>query len=244
MRPERGGSARRLACQIALGCLIGAATVAGMTLARAAPASADSCSSAIAAVEGGRTSSHYGVRADVYINTMGTVNAYLDGFVRSLFVWVNSNNWVEVGWSAHISGTGEPQVFAEWDNAGRQNHFDYKLIGAYDTDRNFRIENVGHIKIFRFYFAGESSPFTYSPTMNFNIGYPRGNSERHNWCQSLYAHFYNLNDQISDGTWENWDTWAKCINTTARNPYYMHKDSSSEFHVTSTSPNNMTCTSS
>ncbi len=243
MRPERGGSARRLACQIALGSLIGAATAAGTTLVSAAPsASASSCSTAFAQVEGGRSSSHYGVRADVYVNTNSTVNAYSsDGFVRSLAVILNSNNWVEVGWSAHIEGTTSPQVFAEWQNtSGSSNHGfkNYKLV-SYDTNRTFWLVNLpGGNPIFQFWFDGDSSPFAYSPTMAFGTAPPLGNSERHNWCQSLYAHMYNLNDYTSSG-WETWDSWNACLNSTARNPYYMHRDSDTEFHVTNNSGGKM-----
>jgi len=240
MRPERGGSGLRLACLITLGCLLGAATAAGTALVSAAPAQAATCSAAQANVEGGRTSFHYGVRGKVYVNTRGAVNAHNNGFVRSLAVIVDNFNWVEIGWSAHIAGTTSPQVFAEWENQGRGGSQNYKLV-SYDTNYRFRIRNDGHIGIFRFYFDGEASPFEFSPTMSFNTGRPIGNSERKNWCQSLWAHLFNLNDQISSGAWQTWGNWAFCLNSSRRNPHYMHKNSSTEFHVTGTSPNNMTC---
>jgi hypothetical protein len=243
MRPERGGSTRRLVGLITLGCLLGAATAAmaaGTPLVSAAPASADTCSAAVANVEGGRSSFHYGTNALVYVNTKATVNAYNNGFVRSLGVIVDNNNWVEVGWSAHIAGTTSPQVFAEWDNRGTPGAKNYKLVN-YATDYGFTVDNVGHIEIFRFHFNGESSPFKYSPTMNFNTGQPIGNSERHNWCQSLWAHMSNLSDQISDHSWETWDDWNWCLNSSARNKHYIHKDSATELHVTATSPDFTTC---
>lgn len=237
MEPTRG-SVRRLASLIALGSLLGAATaatVAATTFVSAAPASAENtCSVESANVEGGRLSYHYGVNGEVYVNTSATVNAYNNGFVRSLGVIVDNNNWVEIGWSAHIAGTTSPQVFAEWDNAGTPGSKNYKLV-SYDTDYGFTIANVGHVEIFRFYFNTETSPFAYSPTMSFDTGQVLGNSERRNWCQSLYAHMHNLADQLSDGSWETWDNWTGCKNTTVRNPYYMHKDSDTELHVTSSS---------
>lgn len=243
MRPERGGSARRLACLIALGCLLGAATAAGITAAgitfvSAAHASANTCSVETAQVEGGRISDHYGNNGLVYVNTESTVNAYDNGLVRSIALSVDNQNFVEVGWSAHIAGTTSPQAFAEWDNAGTPGSKNYKLV-SYNTDYGFTIENYGGVKIFRFYFDGETSPFAYSPTMSFNTGEPLGNSERRNWCQSLYAHMYNLSDLtnsiVNGGSWETWDNWTGCTNTTVRNPYYMHKDSDTELHVTSNS---------
>ncbi len=131
-------------------------------------------------------------------------------------------------------------MFAEWDNNGIINDKQYKLL-SYSTDYRFTSDNVGHVEIFRFYFNGESSPFAYSPKMLFDTGQPIGNSERNNWCQSMWAHMHNLSDQKSDGTWETWDNWAWCFNNTARNPYYIHKDSDTELHVTATSPDFTTC---
>jgi hypothetical protein len=235
MKPERSGSARRLACLTALGCLLGAATVAGMTfVSAAAPASADTCSAAYANVEGGRLSQHYGNRGHIYVNTNSTVNAYNYGFIRSLGVISDNNNYVEIGWSAHISGTTSPQVFAEWNDRGTPNGYNYKLV-PYDTDQWFKVVNPpGGNPIFQYWFGDDSSPFKYSPTMNFGTGQVLGNSERRNWCQSLFTHMYDLNDYTSSG-WETWDGWAGCTNTTSRNPFYMHKDSDTELHVTSSS---------
>lgn len=43
-----------------------------------------------------------------------------------------------------------------------------------------------------------------------------------------------LNDYTTSG-WETWDNWNACLNTSSRNPYYLHKDSDTEFHVTTDS---------
>jgi len=251
MRLERGGRARRLTCLIALGCLMGAATAAGVALLSAAPAplsaapaSAAACSAEQANVEGGRTSYHYGVRGDVYVNSRATVNAYNYGFVRSLAMLLDNNNFVEIGWSAHIAGTTSPQVFAEWDNNGVADAVNYNIHPLYGNNYGFTIENYGHVRIFRFYFG--STLLGYSPTMIFNDAKPIGNSERKNWCQSLWAHFYNLNDYTPSRTWENWDNWAFCFNSShlsPGNPFFMHKDSATQFHVYATGPDNMSCDS-
>ncbi len=246
MRPKRGGRARRLACQIALGCLIGAATAAGTTLASAAPsAAADSCSAAKANVEGARFSSHYGARGDVYVNTEPTVDAYKnDLFVRSMVVIMDNKDFVEVGWLAHVYRT-YPTVFAYWNNNG-STPSSPTFHGTLSYDNTYKFWTVnppGGDPIFQFWFDGNTSPFEYSPTMGFGTAKPMGNSERHNWCQSLWAHFTNLNDYTTSG-WETWDTWTYCVNTSVRNKYYMHKDSDTEFHVTGTGPDNLTCYSS
>jgi hypothetical protein len=228
-----------LAGLIALGCLLGAATaatVAGTTLVSAAPASAKTCSGAFRGfVDGGRSSNHYGAEGSIYVNDQATVDAYDYGFVRSLYVEFNAYNAVEVGWSAHISGTTSPQVFAEWYNGGTRGFFNYNKVN-FGTDVAVRVENDGHIGIFRFYLDGESQPFAYSPTMGFQAASPRGNSERNFVCQSLYTHMFNLGDETSTpGTWETWDNWNYCKNESSGNPYYMHKDSDTELHVNSDS---------
>lgn len=126
-------------------------------------------------------------------SSASTVNAYNDGFVRSLGVILNSNNWVEVGWSAHIEGTTSPQVFAEWQNTSASSNHGYKnyKLVSYDTNYKFwAVDLPGGNPIFQFWFDGDTSPFAYSPTMAFGTAPPLGNSERHNWCQSLYAHMY------------------------------------------------------
>jgi hypothetical protein len=165
-------------------------------------------------------------------------------FVRSMVVILNGSNFVEVGWLAHNYGKSSPTVFAYWDNNGSEpSSPTFHGTLNYDTDKLFWTVNPpGGNPIFQFWFDNDSSPFEYSPTMTFGTAMPMGNSERHNWCQSLYAHLYNLNDYTSSG-WETWDNWVGCFNTSARNPYYMHKNSDTEFHVTATSPNNMTCSS-
>jgi hypothetical protein len=250
MRPERGGGARRLVGLIGLGCLLGAATAAtsaahasagsaaGTTLALAANASAaKSCSGTEGReqVEGGRTSSHYGVRGDVYVNTRATIDEYGYGFVRSLTLIADSKDWVELGWSAHYEGTTSPQVFSEVDINGSRDEYNSGISPNYDTDHFFRIDNKGGVKIFRLYYDGNF--LIYTPTLTFNQAPPLGNSERHYSCESLYTHMYNLNDLTNTidngGTWETWDGWNGCYNTsgTSPAPYYLHRDSDTEFHV-------------
>lgn len=219
---------------------MGAATVAGVAFVSAAPASAASCSAETAQVEGGRLAFEYGSNADIYVNTSATVNAYDAGFVRSVGVVLDGNNWVEIGWSAHIAGTTSPQVFIEWDNNGAHGpvppqNFDHLNYGT--NYGPFAPANVGHHQIFRFYYQG--NVIGYSPTMTFDSGQPLGNSERNNWCQSLWTNMYNLNDFTSSGIWEgSWDDWAGCLNTSTSstgNPYYMHKNSSTQLTVTASS---------
>lgn len=124
-------------------------------------------------------------------------------------------------------------MYAYWVDGGTPGQKIYKSLSE-NTSYRFRVENDGHIEIFRFYFNGDSSPFKYSPTMNFNTGFPIGNSERYNNCDSLWTHMYDLSYQIADGSWSSsWGNWACWGNTS--NGWYLHKDSDSELHVTNNS---------
>jgi len=216
---------------------LGVATVVVTTFVSAAPARAD-CD-AHANVNGYRLSYHYGTFGHVYTNKQATVNQYDAPFIRSLFAYYDSNNWVEVGWLAHDYGEGSPRVYAYWRNRGNYRsggpQFAYGVL-SYNDFYRFYVENVGHIEIWRFYFNGYTSPFTYTPTMNFDTAQPWGNSER--WCDyrvSLFTDMYGLNDYTSGGTWEDWDNWAGCINGSDRNKYYLHRISSTELLVNTNS---------
>jgi hypothetical protein len=97
-------------------------------------------------------------------------------------------------------------------------------------------EGCPDVEIYRFYFG--SDLLGYSPTMTSDAGMPIGNSKRHNWCQSLWTNMYNLNDYTASRTWETWDDWAFCLNTSTSstgNPYYMHKNSDTQLTVTAVS---------
>lgn len=167
MRPERGAGVCRLTSLVALGCLLGAATVAGTTLVTAAPTLA-SCTTQHANVEAYDSySNHHGNRGNVWVNSSGVINNLQDALYRSLFIAYDGNNWVEVGWGAgpnNITGNSGPTVYAYWNNNGSPGQQIYKSLSE-DTYYTFTVENVGHIGIWRYYFDSESSPFAYSPTM-------------------------------------------------------------------------------
>jgi hypothetical protein len=236
MRRERGGSARRIASFVALGCLMGAATVGGTIFASRTPALA-SCSSIHANVQAKDASSnHYGNRAHIYVNTSTVINNLRDALFRSLAVRGSLGNDVEVGWTANNGGHSGPTVFAEWVNRGADSgpkfYTGYSL--STNTDTTFIVENVGHIGIFRFYVDGQSSAFNFSPTMNFNSGLLITNSEHYNTCDSLWTHMYNINYFDANGNWSSSYGNLQCRKNTSTG-WYLHKDSNSELHVNQTS---------
>ncbi len=225
---------RRLASLVALGCLLGAATVVGTTFVSAPPASG-SCTSAhqnVSALDadGGR----YGNRGNIYVNSGSVINNLHDALYRSLFVQYDGRNWVEVGWGAgpnSITGGG-PTVYAYWVNSGTPGQVIYKSLSE-GSNRTFTVENVGHVEIWRYYFDSESSPFAYSPTMIFNSSTISTNSEHYNVCDSLWTHMYGLNYFSSGGDWRTWGD-LEC-NYNDSTGFYLHKVSNSEIYVNQTS---------
>jgi hypothetical protein len=146
------------------------------------------------------TDPHYGNGGDIYVNTSSTLGNLKDQIARSLFVIGSSGNEVEVGWLA-APGRG-PTIYAEWINRGVDSHPQlYNSVG-YDSTRTFKVQNTGHVEIFRFYFDGEGSPFNYSPTMNFQQGTVVTNSEHYNSCDSLWTHMTSLSYFRSSGVWQ------------------------------------------
>lgn len=242
MTQVRGG-ARRFASLITLGCLLGVVTVAGTVAATsegpasAAPALTD-CGSGHANVEGNSPDAHYGNFAYIYVNTSDVLDNLNNSLYRSIFIVQNTSNDVEIGWGAgpnSVTHSGStPTVYAYWFNRGVPGDSIYESLGD-NTNRAFTVQNVGGNDIFQFIFDGDSSPFAYSPTMSFNTATPLANSERYNYCDSLYAHIYNLDYLTSSGWSGDWGNWACWTNTSVRNPYYLHQNSDSDMGVTSSS---------
>ncbi|MGH3399134.1 MAG: hypothetical protein ACRDPO_31065 [Streptosporangiaceae bacterium] len=184
----------------------------------------------------------YGNEGSIYVLTQSTLNGINDNIYRSLFVrgpgGSSGNSFyndVEVDWTA---GNGmfsnTPVVYSEWvidgQDSGQQNYTGYTLNP--NTNYHFKVENVGGDRIFRFVVDGQSSPFNYSPQVNFNEGYDITNSEHHNNCDTLYANFTNLQWSPSYGTWstsgyQDYECFAD--NST---DWYFHKNSNTSSDVT------------
>lgn len=170
-----------------------AALMAVLAIAPAAATAA--CASSHQNVEGyDYTAPHYGNAGLVYVNNSSTLGSLRDSVHRSLFNIGSVGNDVEVGWTANNGGYSSPTVYAEWVNrgvdSGPQFYTGYSL--NYNTNYTFKVQNIGHISIWRFYIDGQGSPFNYSPTMNFQQGTALTNSERRNTCDSMFTHMYNL----------------------------------------------------
>ncbi len=236
MKSDRSSNFRWLTSLVLLGCLLGVATVAATTyVSPAASATPLACvDNQHANVQGYSTGYHYGNGADIYVNSGGVISGLHDAIYRSIFVYYDSTDFVEVGWGAGpntITGQSNPTAYAYWDNNGATGHKKWNSLSE-STDYAFAIENTGHVGIFGFFL--NASKFAASTTMTFNAGYPLSNSERYDSCDSLWTHEYLLSYLKSDNSWStNWGNWI-CWNNTSNN-YYLHKNSYSDLTVTQTS---------
>lgn len=197
-RPRPGGTAA--ACMWAIGVLVAAAVMPAIS---PAPARA-SCASAHTNVAGwDAAANRYGNGGEIYVNTSSTLGSLQSSVFRSLFDAYDTGNDVEVGWTDNNGGHQVPTVYAEWLNrgvdSGPQFYTGYSL--NYDTNYNFKVQNDGHLEIFRFYVDGQTTPLNYSPTMDFNLGAILTNSEHYNTCDSLWTHMYDLSYFNSAGNW-------------------------------------------
>ena len=232
-------TARSAASRIASSCLLGAAIVGGSAMGAAAPAFA-SCTSDHSWVQGKdqNNSTAYGNKGYIYVNTSSIINNLQDAIARSFFVIMPSGYNVEVGWAANENGYKGPIVYAEWaiDGSTQAPVYDPNSNGrglATDSNYRFRVDNAGNVGIWRFIFDGDSSPFTYSPTMPSNYGAPYVQSEHFNSCDSLYTHQYDLSYSEPSYWVSGYDNLVCTLNDSP--DWYFHKNSNSDWDSSQTS---------
>ncbi|HEV2371852.1 MAG TPA: hypothetical protein VGS19_06755 [Streptosporangiaceae bacterium] len=171
----------------------------------------------------------YGNQGMIATNSQGTLNGTRAQVSRSLFIWFSPGNDVEVGWATGGAPMNQPALYAEWVDNGQDSLQQWAgTIGA-GANWHFEVENAHGIGIWRFYFDGATSPFNYSPTMRFNQGWALTNSERRNTCDTLWTHFYGLQDQTSLTHWQPWAQLV-CFADTAPG-WNMAQVSNSELYV-------------
>jgi hypothetical protein len=223
---------RNLLIVASLGALLTVVSLVALLTVR--PPAAYACGTAHENVEGyDYTDPHYGNGGLQYVNTSSTLSTLHGPIFRSLFIWSDSGNDVEVGWTDDNGGHNSPVVYAEWVNrgvdSGPQFYTGYSL--NYNTDYTFKVQNIGHQYIFRYYIDGQGTPFNYSPTMNFQQGYALSNSERHNNCgDSMWTHQYSLQYFSSSGSWNNYSSLAEYY-CNATNGWEFNRISNTEDYV-------------
>lgn len=248
VRSNRRGSAPHPAIYIAVGCLLGLLTIVGIVASPLAAMSATSvaamkalpaaCSTYRTNVDGTDAANvvEYGDQGYVYVNTSETLSGLNNTIYRSLFIISTAGNDVEVGWAAGPdigSPMNKPTLYAEWVSDGTDSLPQFNGTINSNTNYQFVVKNVGDVGIWRFVFSNDSSPFDYSPTMNFNTGQAVTNSEHHNNCDTMWAHFYNLEDAPNTDSWTNYGDY-ECLSDNSINGWYFNRTSNNEGYVTQT----------
>ena len=181
-------------------------------------------------------SGYFGNFAHIYVNTSDTINGLNKAIGRTLLVFDNAQTGnVEFGWTANNGGYAKAVAASDYMVNGftqPPNLFGSTYPLNMDTHYSFRIENANDIKIFRYYFDGQSSPIGYSPTMSFNEGYAVTNDERNTNCDTLYTDMTGLQDMISNGSWYDYNNFACWTNTSSG--WYLHSAAGSTIDVNTT----------
>jgi hypothetical protein len=145
-----------------------------------------------------------GASAEIRVNYPGPP---AQAYVKTLFVWLSMDNWVEVGWVWVAGFHSSPRTIAAWTDAGNYNDMErvtgsLPYAGDLNTYPEFRVVNLSGKSVTWY---RNQQPF-YSRTMtNLDRGNVAGNVEAWAACDSAYAHYRNTRELEPGGGWSFWD---------------------------------------
>jgi hypothetical protein len=248
MERQRGRALGWVATRIGVGCLLGAATLAGAGVATAgagtasATARTNTCDTHHTNVMAydAQGPSFWGTKGYIYINTADALSGLHDTIARTFFVYSGSQTAnVEFGWTDKNYIYNTPTPVSDYMVAGATQNPSFwpSFTLNYNSNVRFRIENLGNQGIFRYVIDGQSSPIAYSPTMDFNQGFAVTNSEHYNSCDTMWTDMFSLQHQYAINP--GWSDWANidCWNNTSVNDWYLHKVNATEVQVNQTPDN-------
>ena len=160
--------------------------------------------------------------------------------VKSLFIWLNADNWGEVGWNWHDGEHAEPRRFWTRVDAGRLGG---DANGGYGGDRgafpDYKIDN-NYGTHWRAYKDGNLY-HTYT-FLILDQGRPLANSEVNLHCDDAEAHFRKLSDkEANDSPYGPWKD-VKYSGIGWDNPcYHVNILSNTAFDVVHTGGNDANC---
>lgn len=160
-----------------------------------------------------------GVYAEIRVNYPGPP---AQGYVKTLFVWLNADNWVEVGWVWVAGMHSSPRAVAAWTDAGTYNDMErvtgsLPYAGDLNTYPEFRVVNLSGKSVT---WSRNQQAF-YSRTMSYLVqGNAAGNVEAWAPCDSAYAHYRSTHELEEPGAgWSFWDGTVRW-RTGQQNPCY------------------------
>lgn len=176
------------------------------------PAHADTCHPYGAGIEASYDGqNHRGVR----VNSPG-VNVKIFNsncaIVKSMYVWVSSNNFVEVGWFENPS---DPNDLAVCDNHTLPHYYVYSIVGGsinckhptpviIDLPRSINANVRNPDGDMRWDYTVNSADMDYYNT-NISSGEVLAATERHSTNDGLAATFDGLDYMGASGNWNVWD---------------------------------------
>ncbi|GEM_PF-4645134 len=164
---------------------------------------------------------YYGVRGMAHV--WDPIVTPFGAYVNSVWILQDSQNSVEIGWLER-GGTDERTYFRTWTFQGIYNE-DTWGSPALDTDHEFQVFNNG-VGGWQYYVDGvQRTPNALLEPYAADAGAMR---ERHNTCDSGWAHWWDLQRYDYYGNWVSWQSLEE------RNydyPWFLESISTSEFFV-------------
>ncbi len=129
---------------------------------------------------------------------------YWGDYVNSVWIARDNLNYVEIGWVERGDGSGGKRTyFRTWEINGVY-HDEFWGTPLVDTDHDFKVYNVSGNKEWKYYVDGiQRIP---NITTTFDSGITGAMRERHNTCDSGWAHWWNLQRCDYACNWSPWQT--------------------------------------
>jgi len=139
-----------------------------------------------------------------YSHIWDPVVTYYGDYVNSVWVAKDGLNIVEVGWVERGEGSGGARTyFRTWTIDGIY-HEDFWGAPTVGTDHDFKVYNVNGDQEWRYYV--DDAQRTPNITTSFDNGVTAAMRERHNTCDSGWAHLWNLQRCDYACNWSSWQT--------------------------------------
>lgn len=196
----------------------------------AAPASAGTSSGHYwaAVQEGGN---HYGSKGSSSAQNAQVTGSSNNFFVNSTFVYKDSSNYAEVGWTWH-GGDTAPQFFYTSNKNGVVNHGHGVTIGV-GSSHTYRTNVLPNS--FTWVFYGDSTQLT-SRSLSFTNAKPGAQQERNNACDTPdISHWWSLQRSNSNANFSSWTSLSKrqdndpdyCLDKVSQTEFYVRRTGSS-----------------
>ncbi|MGH2573264.1 MAG: hypothetical protein ACRDGU_07250 [Actinomycetota bacterium] len=161
-----------------------------------------------------------GVGGEIRLNYPDTLYR---GIVRALIIFQDADNWAEIGWAWFpAAGSDPPQTISAWTDDGTYNDDEEGSAGSLNDYPVYRLWNdTGTHWKWRVNGADKHGR-TFA---SLNDGFPLGNMEVKNTCDTGFAHFRELRDKdCNTCSWAGWGGMENWVFPGAEDHPYYHTD--------------------